>query len=550
MKKIIRNSRVFVSVLAIVAMACNKIEDIAGPKVTPISYTDTTTPLKDAIQGTGDFPIGVAISEDGTKDAKYLSVLQSDFDIVTFENAMKHEAMVKADGSLDFARADAMINKLGSTSVHGHTLLWHQAQNIDYLNGFIFNPNLPGPELLSNGGFESSNTELTSWNIANTGNPPLSASITVSTDPSNAHSGKNSMKVVNGTNYGTEQWRVQVQCNDRFFKNNKDYVCSYWIKSSSVGSVRLATGPYDPVKDSNYQGDIAIKGDSKWQQVIWKFTVKPDQQFIEIDMGALTGTFYVDDVSIAVAATDGLPLVIDTQGIDNALKNYVTGMITHYNGKVKSWDVVNELFADNGQIRNESNTSSGYKLFVWSQYLGRDAGLKAFNYAKSANPNVDLYINDYGLEYSPSKLDALIAYVSEIRAKGAKVDGIGTQMHIHRYTGLQGIEEMFKKLAATGLKIKISELDINMTTNVKGESSSSIAFDQNQQMLQADIYHFVVSSYLKNIPPAQRGGISVWGVADNQSWLYNNGTNFPLLYNADYSRKMSYAGFVQALTGK
>src|SRR5690606_9753999 len=120
-----------------------------------------------------------------------------------------------------------------------------------------------------------------------------------------------------------------------------------------------------------------------------------------------------------------------------------------YKNVVHAWDVVNELFTDNGSIRNNTNTTTtASDVFVWSNYMDNYA-LKSFEYAEAADPNVILYINDYGLESSTAKLDSLIDYTANLIAQGAKVDGIGTQMHVSWNTSYNGIDQMFQKLAAT-----------------------------------------------------------------------------------------------------
>jgi endo-1,4-beta-xylanase len=204
---------------------------------------------------------------------------------------------------------------------------------------------------------------------------------------------------------------------------------------------------------------------------------------------------------------------------------------------------VNELFADNGNIRSNTNTDvTPSDVLVWSNYLGRDYALKAFQYAAAADPTATLYINDYNLESSNAKLDSLIAYVAELKARGAKVDGIGTQMHVTRNTGYAGIDRMFQKLAATGLKIRISELDVRtvLTSAAAGPTPQLLAY-------QAAMLEYIVDSYIKHVPAAQRGGITVWGVVDKYSWLYNNGKEFPLLYDNEYNKKPAYGGFLQGL---
>jgi endo-1,4-beta-xylanase len=677
-----------IALLAGIITSCSETEGLKVAPVTPLSFTDTTTPLKDA----SNFPVGVAIGYSNTLNVpQYISTVQKDFDMVTFENNMKHNTIVQNNGSLDFTAADAMINKLGTLNVHGHTLAWHSQQNTEYLNSFVTSPSADGSQRLANAGFEESSSSLVNWTIENSGNPGGSASLSVGTMV--AHSGTNSLQVTNGTNY-VEQWRVQLTSDPVGLKVGAKYKVSYWVKPSTAGSIRLSTKPtaqyqgdqnitgsawqqvswtitandantsivldmgqltgtfniddisltevlvppagpqlvqnpgfenskttlmnwsvynsgggtatisVDPgekfsgnrsmkvvnptafpgqqyqvqvaadavnlkvgskytvsywVKSAGsgsirlstqpsaqYQGDQNITG-TNWQQIKWEITANVAQTTILLDMGQMTGTFYIDDVSVTEVLANTGP-IIDFAGIDNALNQYVTGMINHFSGKVKSWDVINELIADNGSIRNNSNTSGvgTTGVFVWSEYLGRDMALKAFNYAKAADPSADLYINDYGLESNSTKLTALITYVQEIKGKGAKVDGIGSQMHIDVRADVKGIDTHFQKLAATGLKVKISELDIKM--NFGG--FDGFVLDQNQQILQADMYNYVVNSYLKNVPEAQRGGITFWGVTDNQSWLHNNGKEFPLLYNADYSRKMAYAGVIKALTGK
>ncbi|MBK6938509.1 MAG: endo-1,4-beta-xylanase [Chitinophagaceae bacterium] len=87
--------------------------------------------------------------------------------------------------------------------------------------------------------------------------------------------------------------------------------------------------------------------------------------------------------------------------LDELLGKYITPMVTRYKSKVKAWDVVNELLADDGNLRNNANSpapAGRNDWFVWSNYLGRDYALKAFNYAAAADPTALLFINDYNLE--------------------------------------------------------------------------------------------------------------------------------------------------------
>jgi endo-1,4-beta-xylanase len=307
----------------------------------------------------------------------------------------------------------------------------------------------------------------------------------------------------------------------------RQYVISYWVKAATAGgSIRLSTQDAS-FANAQYQGDQNIG--TNWQQIVWTITANSAQTRFLFDMGQAANTYFVDDASFKEILPPPTGAQVAAK-VETALGNYITA-------------VVNEALADDGTIRTNANTTQANDVFVWSHYMGKDYVLKAFNYAKTADPSATLYINDYGLESNVSKLDALIALVNEMKGKGAKIDGIGTQMHISISTPLAGIDNMFKKLAATGLLIRVSELDVKTNATAAGEQT----FESQAQ--QAVMYKYVVGSYLRNIPEAQRGGITVWGLSDNYSWLYNNNLEHPLLYDKNYKRKPAYSAFLQALKG-
>jgi GH35 family endo-1,4-beta-xylanase len=233
--------------------------------------------------------------------------------------------------------------------------------------------------------------------------------------------------------------------------------------------------------------------------------------------------------------------------VDSLLKTTIQTIAGHFKGKVRGWDVINEMFADGpaGAIRNNTNTSNATNtdVFVWSQYLGRDFGVKAFTYAAEADPGAKLFINDYNLEFSIAKLDSLIAYVAEIRGRGAKVDGIGTQMHVSINTNKDAIDNHFKKLAATGLLVHVSELDIGVNTS----NATSIVLTDALETTQAEMYNYIITSYMRHVPKPQRYGVTIWGLLDNQSWRYKNGSDYPLIYNASGAKKKAYEAVLNAL---
>jgi endo-1,4-beta-xylanase len=280
-------------------------------------------------------------------------------------------------------------------------------------------------------------------------------------------------------------------------------------------------------------------------------------------MGAAAGTYYIDNVSVIdqTQASSGSPSSSSpavAERVDSVLKLWIAGpngIVTRYAGRVKYWDVVNEPMSDeNGALRTSQTTPipspEPSDWFFWSDYLGREGAAHAFEYAHQADPNALLFVNDYNLETSTAKLDSLIAYVKELQTDGAHIDGIGTEMHINYNTPTAGIDAAFQALAATGLKVKISELDIRINPNsTPGFASTPVSASLLTQ--QAAMYHYVVNSFIKNVPASQRFAITVWGVDDKHSW-YNTPTlvDFPLLFDSNYVKKPAYAGVLQALLGK
>jgi endo-1,4-beta-xylanase len=500
------------------------------------------------LKGASDITIGVAIDESPTTtNAAYMNVVKNEFDGVTFSYNMKHSAIVQEDGILNFSRADAMVAACGpELEIFGHALGWHESQNAFYLKKYsgLLGSTGQGPELVSDGGFEQANGagQLTNWAVYNSGNP--SGTATISASGAQVRTDASAMKVVNPVAYGNDQWRVQIASNPINTTPGVVYTVSYWIKATGPnGSVRLETQDNANPRNDQYQGDINIGTD--WQLVTWSFTggQGATQTRLFFDMGREANTYYVDDCSVkGIIPVDVDPIQV-AKKLDTALNKYVTGMVNKYKSRVRAWDVINEVFTDGGVLRNNSNTTGGADLFVWSNYLGDDFAIKAFKYAEAADPTATLFINDYGLEYSPAKLDALIKYVTFLKSKGAKVDGIGTQMHINMYTRHEGIDDMMKKLGATGLKIRISELDVR--TNV--DNKTPYVLSPLDAYGQEEMYRYVISSYRKYIPKAQQHGITVWGLHDTSSWLYNNGKEFPLMFNGDFSKKSTYAAVLQAL---
>lgn len=189
---------------------------------------------------------------------------------------------------------------------------------------------------------------------------------------------------------------------------------------------------------------------------------------------------------------------------ENLLKTHIQTVVTHFRGKVTSWDVVNEAIAEDGTFRNT----------IWTQKFGIDYIGRAFQYAHEADPGALLFYNDYGNDYCAVKRAAIIKLVTDLKTKGIPIDGIGMQMHT-RYDQPDGdILEAINTAVATGLNVHISELDISLNP----EHSKDLTYTVALGKLQAAKYKFIVKTY-NSIPKLQQFGITTWNVTDGDSWI-------------------------------
>ncbi|WP_416445884.1 endo-1,4-beta-xylanase [Leeuwenhoekiella sp. A16] len=326
-----------------------------------------------------------------------------------------------------------------------------------------------------------------------------------------------------------------------------EYTFSFYVKATSPSILQVE------IQSDDYAGDYAggIEVGTTWSQVVRTITPSSDNRtkFV-FDFGESATTYYIDDVVLTTGEvqTGSAPIVIEktdeekAEIIGAAMEDWISKMVSHYKTEVSAWDVVNEPMKEGGSLRDGNVTDPATDDFYWVKYLGKDYAVTAFNLARQyGNATDKLFINDYNLESSLAKCDGLIEYAQYIESQGATVDGIGTQMHISLNTSRENIVEMFKKLAATGKLVKISELDVRLGT-------ASPTTDQLAD--QADMYQFVLDSYSENIPTAQQYGITLWNISDSaiehEYWLPDESPN---VWDANYERKHAYKGVADGLAG-
>lgn len=226
----------------------------------------------------------------------------------------------------------------------------------------------------------------------------------------------------------------------------------------------------------------------------------------------------------------------DSAAIEHFFKKYIITTITRYKNTIGAWDVVNEAIDSLGGLRVTGPKRPGY--FYWGKYLGKGYIARAFQYAHDADPKALLFYNDYNLEIEPAKLNAVVNLVHRLKAEGVPINGVGTQMHISINTPDKGIDNMFRKLASTGLLIRISEMDIK----VNPANNPDFIFTKQIAEKQAKKCQYVLQSFFKYVPAEQRYGITFWNLGTKDSWLTVRGDHkgSPVLFNNSYQPKPMY----------
>jgi endo-1,4-beta-xylanase len=501
--------------------------------------SDTVGTLKDAAVAAG-FPFGIAIEYALMKNTPaYTNTVTREAAGVTFGYQMKHGAIVKDDGSFNYTSTDELFAQCTNAGlqVFGHTLAWHQNQNGNYLRSLTVG-GTGGPNLLSSGDFEAgTGTSFTGWNNL-IGGTAVGSFAAVA-----GNSSARAMQVT-VTTPGANAYDIQSIGSAWTAVTGNVYKVSVDMKSSVAGGkVRLV------MQNSVYQ-QLDITPTTSWDTYTWTLTLGENTPMLRVNFPN-AGVYTIDNISIVDVSSAPPPSNAQiATAVDTALSKFIRNSVTRYAGKIKAWDVVNEPMMDGATsgLRTNTGTTTG-DIFYWSQYLGRNYALKAFQYAKAADPSALLFINEYNLESNNAKLDSLLAYITELKTKGAQIDGIGSQMHISISTPTAGIDLAFQKMAATGLKVRVSELDVRINPNDDAGFSGASG---NLLTLQANMYKYVISSYIKNVPAAQRHGVTVWGVSDQDSWIQTalKKTDFPLLFDNGYGKKPAFYSVLLGFKGK
>lgn len=226
------------------------------------------------------------------------------------------------------------------------------------------------------------------------------------------------------------------------------------------------------------------------------------------------------------------------------MKNHITTVVSRYKGRIKGWDVVNEAILDDGSWRK----SKFYEI------IGEEFIPLAFQFAHEADPDAELYYNDYN-EWHTGKRNTTIALVKSLREKGIKIDAVGMQGHIGMdYPSLDEYKATINAYDSAGIKVMVTELDLSALPsprpNIGANISDTEAYNKEMNPYTEKLSDSIAAAwnkrfaeffdlFISNSDKIKR--ITMWGVTDTDSWKNDfpmkGRTDYPLLFDRSYKAK-------------
>lgn len=528
-----------------------------------------------------NFKLGVAIAaSDFLKKELVYGLAVSNFDEMTAGNAMKYASIVKDDGSVDFSQVTSFVQtaKEAGMTVYGHTLCWHSQQNKTYLEKLIAPTIIPGEGgdggrclVLKNASALANNYGAQTW---------------YQFDAPLANGQKYILKFMAkaSSDFAPEIYLQSSRGGEQQYPGSVSTIGTTWQKitfefTPSDALVDKVAFNFGFLAGEIYIDNITLTADGSNENLIANS---------DFEDGTITGWTGWNPGTFETISEDGkgyawgqIEEMSDEEKkmvLTNALEDWIKGMMAACKENpnieegesagatlVKAWDVVNEPMSDRYPSQLKSAATEGEEnaaqSFYWQDYLGKEYAREVVKFArKYGGEDLKLFVNDYNLEAAynnNAKCQGLIDMIAYWEADGVTIiDGIATQMHVSYSLNPEEqakneacVVKMFQLLAASGKLVKISELDMG----ILDESGTEIKTENvtlEQQKLMSDYYQFIISKYFEIIPQSQRYGITQWSSADSpvgSGWR----AGLPIgLWNLNYDRKPTYAGFANGLAGK
>jgi endo-1,4-beta-xylanase len=242
---------------------------------------------------------------------------------------------------------------------------------------------------------------------------------------------------------------------------------------------------------------------------------------------------------------------LDRETLLNRLRDHIFTVVGRYKGRIKGWDVVNEALNQDGTMRESP----------WMKIIGEDYLVRAFEFAREADPSAELYYNDYDLEL-PAKRAGAVELITKLKAAGVKISGVGLQNHsLMEWPSATDEDATIGAFSTLGMKVHITELDVDVLPRTTKPGADYAVDDpvtpqlnpyvdrlpDAVQLALARRYAELFRVYLKHRDAIER--VTFWGVTDRDSWLNNwpmkGRTNYPLLFDRSGRAKTALAAVIR-----
>ena len=255
--------------------------------------------------------------------------------------------------------------------------------------------------------------------------------------------------------------------------------------------------------------------------------------------------FFVDDKGNNVSA----------EKLKQRMKTHISTVVGRYKGNIKGWDVVNEAIVEDGSYRK----SKFYEI------LGEEFIPLAFQYAHEADPDAELYYNDYGMNVK-GRRDGVVKLIRSLKAKGIRIDAVGMQGHMGMdYPDINEFEESMLAFAAEGVKVMITEWDMSAlpTARQSANISDTVAFRKSLNPYPDALPDSVNTAWNRRMDEFFTifekhsdivTRVTAWGVSDGDSWKNDfpvrGRKDYPLLFDRDYQPKKFVKDMIDEVENK
>ena len=483
------------------------------------------------------------------------SQLLTNFTEVQPTDAFTHAATVSAQGDMDSTRAVDAMAEAGNAqlSVVGGALSSPLSTQASYMSNVTADTYVPGGT--KEGAFKlvDFNDMALGTKIAGSGGAPAE----VVKDP-NGEKGQ----VLHYT-AAFNHCFVDIQLPKGMTLGDlKEGFCDYmllstgWVPASVVKVV--VNGVSIESSATNAVGQGIVKG----QWGVYHFNFDGIQEKLSDDQKAATSfklgigdvcsnpNYYIGAITLKGSyLADGhyepRPMAEKRADALKAMDKYMKTVVGGYGDKVKTWILAADYLAGEGQQGQLLTSKDDSNHYYINEYLGDDFVVDLAKMAKDYQSDAALFYSDNNLERDATKLTNLQAMVKEWNDKGAGLTGVNAEVHLRYNAGQlaankQGIDNMLKALAATGLKVRLSGLDMVAVDN-DGSVIPTKQLTGEELKAMADYYDYVIKQYIALVPEKQRQGISFSA--------YNaDGSHVGLWTNA-FNRVATYAGVAEGLQG-